>query len=306
MIDRKGKETVDIRFTKMEGCGNDYVYISGFDFQIDPEKKPELVERLSDRHFGIGGDGVIFINPSQIADFEMEMWNADGTRGEMCGNGIRCVGKFVFDKGMTDQKEITVESFGKVKYLTLFTEEKDGKEVVTSVRVNMGEPILEAKDIPVIAGTSPVVAEPVHIDETDQEPESDGEDSGYYEMTCVSMGNPHAVVYIESTDDLDIEEIGPLFENHSRFPNRTNTEFVQIVDRDHVKMRVWERGSGETLACGTGCCAVCVAGVLNGVTSPRLEVEVLGGTLLIEWDPEENLVWMTGPITCIYSRPPLQ
>ena len=301
MIDRKGKETVDIRFTKMEGCGNDYVYISGFDFQIDPEKKPELVERLSDRHFGIGGDGVIFINPSQIADFEMEMWNADGTRGEMCGNGIRCVGKFVFDKGMTDQKEITVESFGKVKYLTLFTEEKDGKEVVTSVRVNMGEPILEAKDIPVIAGTSPVVAEPVHIDETDQEPESDGEDSGYYEMTCVSMGNPHAVVYIDSTDDLDIEEIGPLFENHSRFPNRTNTEFVQIVDRDHVKMRVWERGSGETLACGTGCCAVCVAGVLNGVTSPRLEVEVLGGTLLIEWDPEENLVWMTGPATTVFE-----
>ena len=301
MIDRKGKETVDIRFTKMEGCGNDYVYISGFDFQIDPEKKPELVERLSDRHFGIGGDGVIFINPSQIADFEMEMWNADGTRGEMCGNGIRCVGKFVFDKGMTDQKEITVESFGKVKYLTLFTEEKDGKEVVTSVRVNMGEPILEAKDIPVIAGTSPVVAEPVHIDETDQEPESDGEDSGYYEMTCISMGNPHAVVYIESTDDLDIEEIGPLFENHSRFPNRTNTEFVQIVDRDHVKMRVWERGSGETLACGTGCCAVCVAGVLNGVTSPRLEVEVLGGTLLIEWDPEENLVWMTGPATTVFE-----
>ena len=301
MIVRKGKETVDIRFTKMEGCGNDYVYISGFDFQIDPEKKPELVERLSDRHFGIGGDGVIFINPSQIADFEMEMWNADGTRGEMCGNGIRCVGKFVFDKGMTDQKEITVESFGKVKYLTLFTEEEDGKEVVTSVRVNMGEPILEAKDIPVIAGTSPVVAEPVHIDETDQEPEPDEEDSGYYEMTCVSMGNPHAVVYIDSTDDLNIEEIGPLFENHSRFPNRTNTEFVQIVDRDHVKMRVWERGSGETLACGTGCCAVCVAGVLNGVTSPRLQVEVLGGTLQIEWDPEENLVWMTGPATTVFE-----
>lgn len=292
---------MDIRFTKMEGCGNDYVYISGFDFQIDPEKKPELVERLSDRHFGIGGDGVIFINPSQIADFEMEMWNADGTRGEMCGNGIRCVGKFVFDKGMTAQKEITVESFGKVKYLTLFTEEEDGKEVVTSVRVNMGEPILDAGEIPVIAGASPVVAEPIHIDETQEENEPDEDDSGYYEMTCVSMGNPHAVVYIDSTDDLDIEEIGPLFENHSRFPNRTNTEFVQIVDRDHVKMRVWERGSGETLACGTGCCAVCVAGVLNGVTSPRLEVEVLGGTLLIEWDPEENLVWMTGPATTVFE-----
>ena len=292
---------MEIRFTKMEGCGNDYVYISGFDFQIDPEKKPGLVERLSDRHFGIGGDGVIFINPSEIADFEMEMWNADGTRGEMCGNGIRCVGKFVFDKGMTSQKEITVESFGKVKYLTLFTEEADGKEVVTSVRVNMGEPILDAEDIPVIAGASPVVAEPIHIDETDEEPDSNEYPAGCYEMTCVSMGNPHAVVYIDSTDDLDIEEIGPLFENHNRFPNRTNTEFVQIVDRDHVKMRVWERGSGETLACGTGCCAVCVAGVLNGVTSPRLEVEVLGGTLLIEWDREENLVWMTGPATTVFE-----
>ncbi len=292
---------MDIRFTKMEGCGNDYVYISGFDQQIDPADKPELVERLSDRHFGIGGDGVIFINPSKIADFEMEMWNADGTRGEMCGNGIRCVGKFVFDKGMTSSKEITVESFGKVKYLTLYTEEEGGKEVVTSVRVNMGEPILDADDIPVIAGNSPVVAETIRIDEKDDDPDDDLEPSGVYEMTCVSMGNPHAVVYIDSTDDLDIEEIGPLFENHHRFPNRTNTEFVQIVDREHVKMRVWERGSGETLACGTGCCAVCVAGVLNGFTAPRLEVEVLGGTLLIEWDPEENLVWMTGPATTVFE-----
>lgn len=292
---------MDIRFTKMEGCGNDYVYISGFDQQIDPAEKPELVERLSDRHFGIGGDGVIFINPSKIADFEMEMWNADGTRGEMCGNGIRCVGKFVFDKGMTSSKEITVESFGKVKYLTLYSEEEGGKEVVTSVRVNMGEPILDADDIPVIAGNSPVVAETIRIDEKDDDPDDDLEPSGVYEMTCVSMGNPHAVVYIDSTDDLDIEEIGPLFENHHRFPNRTNTEFVQIVDREHVKMRVWERGSGETLACGTGCCAVCVAGVLNGFTAPRLEVEVLGGTLLIEWDPEENLVWMTGPATTVFE-----
>ena len=292
---------MDIRFTKMEGCGNDYIYISGFDQQIDPADKPELVERLSDRHFGIGGDGVIFINPSKIADFEMEMWNADGTRGEMCGNGIRCVGKFVFDKGMTSSKEITVESFGKVKYLTLYTEKEDGKEVVTSVRVNMGEPILDADDIPVIAGNSPVVAETIRIDEKDDDPDDDLEPSGVYEMTCVSMGNPHAVVYIDSTDALDSEEIGPLFENHHRFPNRTNTEFVQIVDREHVKMRVWERGSGETLACGTGCCAVCVAGVLNGFTAPRLEVEVLGGTLMIEWDPEENLVWMTGPATTVFE-----
>ena len=290
---------MDVRFTKMEGCGNDYVYISGFDYPIDAEKKPELVQKLSDRHFGIGGDGVIFINPSDIADFEMEMWNADGTRGEMCGNGIRCVGKFVYDNGMTNEKEITVESFGKVKYLTLYTEEKKGKETVTSVRVNMGEPILEAGDIPVVAGSSPVVAQKIHIplEVIGNLEEYDGD----YEMTCVSMGNPHAVVYIDSTDDLDIEKIGPLFENHKRFPNRTNTEFVEIVDREHVKMRVWERGSGETLACGTGCCAVCVAGVLNGFTAPQLEVRVLGGALLIEWDQEENLVWMTGPATTVFE-----
>ncbi len=290
---------MEVRFTKMEGCGNDYVYISGFDFPLDPAQKPEIIKRLSDRHFGIGGDGVIFINPSQIADFEMEMWNADGTRGEMCGNGIRCVGKFVYDKGMTREKEITVESFGKVKYLTLFTEEIDDREVVTSVRVNMGEPILDAQSIPVEADSSPVVAESIHIpiEGIGEYGESDGD----YEMTCVSMGNPHAVVYIDSTDDLQIETIGPLFENHSRFPNRTNTEFVQIIDPEHVKMRVWERGSGETLACGTGCCAVCVAGVLNGCTAPKLEVQVLGGSLLIEWDREENLVWMTGPATTVFE-----
>ena len=293
---------MELRFTKMEGCGNDYVYISGFEYELDPKQKPEIVKRLSDRHFGIGGDGVIFINPSEIADFEMEMWNADGTRGEMCGNGIRCVGKFVFDKGMTDQKEITVESFGKVKYLTLFTEEEDGKEVVTSVRVNMGEPILEAEDIPVIAGSSPVVADTIRIPIDDRDSDdSEGQDPGVYEMTCVSMGNPHAVVYIDDTDSLDIEAVGPLFENHERFPNRTNTEFVEIIDEGHVKMRVWERGSGETLACGTGCCAVCVAGVLNGFTAPRLEVQVLGGSLLIEWDPEENIVWMTGPATTVFE-----
>ena len=250
---------MELRFTKMEGCGNDYVYISGFEYELDPKQKPEIVKRLSDRHFGIGGDGVIFINPSEIADFEMEMWNADGTRGEMCGNGIRCVGKFVYDAGMTHEKEITVESFGKIKYLTLYTE-----------------------------------------DDRDSD-DSEGQDPGVYEMTCVSMGNPHAVVYIDDTDSLDIEAVGPLFENHERFPNRTNTEFVEIIDESHVKMRVWERGSGETLACGTGCCAVCVAGVLNGFTAPRLEVQVLGGSLLIEWDPEENIVWMTGPATTVFE-----
>lgn len=291
---------MDIRFTKMEGCGNDYVYISGFEYQLDPEQKPEIVKKLSDRHFGIGGDGVIFINPSKIADFEMEMWNADGTRGEMCGNGIRCVGKFVYDSGMTHEKEITVESFGKIKYLTLYTEEaEDGRELVQSVRVNMGAPILEAGEIPVAAEGSPVVSEPISIVQKDSGLK--GGAGTEYRMTCVSMGNPHAVVYIDSTDELEIEAVGPLFENHERFPNRTNTEFVQIIDPEHVKMRVWERGSGETLACGTGCCAVCVAGVLNGFTAPRLEVQVLGGKLLIEWDREENLVWMTGPATTVFE-----
>ena len=293
---------MELRFTKMEGCGNDYVYISGFEYELDPKQKPEIVKRLSDRHFGIGGDGVIFINPSETADFEMEMWNADGTRGEMCGNGIRCVGKFVYDAGMTHEKEITVESFGKIKYLTLYTEEENGREIVTSVRVNMGEPILDAEDIPVRAKNSPVVADTIRIPIDDRDSDdSEGQDPGVYEMTCVSMGNPHAVVYIDDTDSLDIEAVGPLFENHERFPNRTNTEFVEIIDESHVKMRVWERGSGETLACGTGCCAVCVAGVLNGFTAPRLEVQVLGGSLLIEWDPEENIVWMTGPATTVFE-----
>jgi diaminopimelate epimerase len=297
---------VDIRFTKMEGCGNDYVYISGFDQQIDPAEKPELVERLSDRHFGIGGDGVIFINPSKIADFEMEMWNADGTRGEMCGNGIRCVGKFVFDKGMTSSKEITVESFGKVKYLTLYTEEEGGKEVVTSVRVNMGEPILDADDIPVIAGNSPVVAETIRIDEKDDDPDDDLEPSGVYEMTCVSMGNPHAVIFCDQIDDLDLNDIGPDFEHHPMFPDRVNTEFVKILDRHTIAMRVWERGSGETLACGTGACASAVASILNGHVDEDapVTVELLGGDLKIFWDrnaKENRTVYMTGPAEEVFE-----
>jgi diaminopimelate epimerase len=274
-----------LAFTKMEGCGNDYVYINGFTQSVPAEEKPALVRRLSDRHFGIGGDGVIFINPAKEADFEMEMWNADGTRSEMCGNGIRCVARYVYDFGLTDQKEFSIVSAGKVKYMTLY--EQDGQ--ISAVRVNMGQPILEADQIPVRADHSPVINVPIEVQGKE------------YRMTCVSMGNPHAVVYIDSTDELEIEAVGPLFENHERFPNRINTEFVQIIDPEHVKMRVWERGSGETLACGTGCCAVCVAGVLNGFTAPRLEVQVLGGKLLIEWDREENLVWMTGPATTVFE-----
>ena len=274
-----------LAFTKMEGCGNDYVYINGFTQSVPAEEKPALVRRLSDRHFGIGGDGVIFINPAKEADFEMEMWNADGTRSEMCGNGIRCVARYVYDFGLTDQKEVSIVSAGKVKYMTL--DEQDGQ--ISAVRVNMGQPILEADQIPVRADHSPVINVPIEVQGKE------------YRMTCVSMGNPHAVVFVDSTEDFPLEQVGPYFENHPCFPNRTNTEFVQVIDRSRVRMRVWERGTGETLACGTGCCATAVACVLNGLTDNAITVEVLGGALQIEWDRDNDLVWMTGPATVVFS-----
>ena len=282
-----------MRFTKMEGCGNDYVYVNGFEEQIPTEEKPELVRRLSDRHFGIGGDGVIFINPSKEADFEMEMYNADGTRAEMCGNGIRCVGKFVYDKGLTDKEHITVVSAGKMKYLDLAVEKADGelesRGTVKAVRVNMGSPVLEPAFIPVVADGREVVDAPIWVD--DQE----------YRMTCVSMGNPHAVIFTQGVAEMDLEKIGPKFENHERFPNRTNTEFAEVIDRQTVFMRVWERGTGETLACGTGCCATVVACVLNGLTDDKVTVRLLGGELEIEWDRERNLIYMTGPAVTVFE-----
>lgn len=272
-----------MKFTKMHGCGNDYVYVNGFTEKV--ADKPKAVVALSDRHFGIGSDGVIFINPSQQADFEMEMYNADGTRAEMCGNGIRCVGKYVYDHGMTDKTSITVESFGKVKYLDLTVE--NGK--VVKVKVNMGKPELTAKDVPVVS---------VHEQVIDEEIIVKGKS---YRMTCVSMGNPHAVVFMDDVEHLAIEEIGPYFENHERFPNRTNTEFVQVIDDSHVKMRVWERGTGETLACGTGCCATAVACVLNHLTGAHVTVQVLGGEIEIYWDQKENPVYMTGPAVTVFE-----
>lgn len=282
-----------MKFTKMQGCGNDYVYVNGFTQKVSQEQKPDLVRRLSDRHFGIGGDGVIFINPAAEADFEMEMYNADGTRAEMCGNGIRCVGKFVYDKGLTDQTDITVVSAGKVKYLTLEVEKKSPSDrgEVKRVRVNMGQPILEAAQIPVIAPDTPNQVVNVPLQVGDRE----------YRMTCVSMGNPHAVIFTDHVAEIPLEKIGPDFENHERFPRRTNTEFVEIEDREHVFMRVWERGTGETLACGTGCCAVAVAGVLNGLTEDTVTVKLLGGELLIHWDREENIVYMTGPAVSVFE-----
>lgn len=281
-----------MKFTKMHGCGNDYIYVNGFTEHIDADRKSELVRRLSDRHFGIGGDGVIFINPGKNAAFEMEMYNADGTRAQMCGNGIRCVAKYVHDYGLTDQTNITIESFGKVKYLELALG-SDGK--VATVKVNMGAPVLKAAEIPVLSENEQVVNEEIEVN------------GKIYKMTCVSMGNPHAVVFIDDViaqadiKNFDIKAIGPHFENHPRFPERTNTEFVRIVDRNNVEMRVWERGTGETLACGTGCCATTVACVLNGLTDTKVRVKVLGGEILCEWDRQDNVVYMTGPAAVVFD-----
>ena len=268
----------------MQGLGNDYVYVNCCEEKID--NPPELARRISDRHFGVGSDGLIMINPSDKADFEMEMYNADGSRGEMCGNGIRCVAKYVYDHGLTDKTDISVETLGGIKYLELTVE--DGK--VKTVKVDMGKPELEPQKIPVKADGGKAVDEPIRVG---------GEE---YRMTCVSMGNPHAVVFVGcDVKDFPLEEIGPKFENHERFPNRVNTEFVRVIDRHTAEMRVWERGSGETLACGTGACAVAVACVLNGLTEDEVTVRLLGGDLQIRWDREKDTVYMTGPAEAVFD-----
>lgn len=266
-----------MEFTKMQGLGNDYVYVNCFKEKI--ENPSEMAVKVSDRHFGIGSDGLILIKPSEVADFEMEMYNADGSRGEMCGNGIRCVAKYVYDYGLTDKTSISVETLGGIKYLDLTVEH--GK--VTLVKVDMGTPILKPELIPIVAKGETVIDEPIMVGGKE------------YHMTGVSMGNPHDVVFMDDIKNLEIEKIGPLFENHERFPNRINTEFVNIIDRHTAQMRVWERGSGETLACGTGACAVAVACILNGLTENTVTVKLLGGDLQIEWDREKNTVYMTGP-----------
>lgn len=287
-------------FTKMEGCGNDYVYIDGTRGAGEGIDKKQLAIDLSDRHFGIGSDGVIWINRSGIADFEMEMYNADGSRAEMCGNGIRCVAGFVREHGMHRGETVRIESFGRVKELYYLSEPG---APVTMVRVNMGEPILAVKDIPFNCS---LAAEDGTLQEPGKPVIARGFRAGSVscDITCVSMGNPHCVLFVEDTDSLDLAAIGPAFENHPAFPARINTEFVQVISPDHVKMRVWERGSGETLACGTGCCATAVAGVLCGKTDRKVSVDVLGGTLLIEWEggPEKNgPVWMTGPARTVFE-----
>jgi diaminopimelate epimerase len=273
-----------IKFTKMHGCGNDYIYVNGFEYSVPKDKKPDMVRKLSDRHFGIGSDGVIFINPSEIADFEMEMFNADGSRAEMCGNGIRCVAKYVYDNRMTNRENFVIESMGKKKYITLDAPDGEVKEV----KVDMGEPILEPELIPVVCDekTDRFVARKVQVDDRT------------FEMTCVSMGNPHTVMFCDP--DL-VLSYGPLIEFHKLFPKRVNAEFVKILDRKNVEMRVWERGTGETLCCGTGCCATAVACILNGLTEDEVTVHVLGGEVKINWDRETNHVFMTGPATTVFD-----
>ena len=272
-----------MKFTKMQGIGNDYVYVNCFEEKV--ENPGELAVRVSDRHFGIGSDGLILIKPSERADFCMEMYNADGSEGAMCGNGVRCVGKYVYDYGLTEQTSIQVETKSGIKYLDLTVEE--GK--VSQVRVNMGAPELSPSGIPVLADGDKVLDAPIMVDGRE------------YRMTCVSMGNPHAVVYLNDVKNLEIEKIGPMFEMHPCFPDRVNTEFVRVVDGHTLEMRVWERGSGETLACGTGACAVAVASILNGHVSGEVTVKLLGGDLKILWDEQENIVYMTGPAAVVFD-----
>lgn len=275
---------MNMKFTKMHGCGNDYVYVDCTNEMI--ENPSEVSKYVSDRHFGIGSDGLILICSSETADFRMAMYNADGSEGAMCGNGIRCVAKYVYDKGLTDKKNISIETKSGIKELELTVE--DGK--VSLVKVNMGAPILKAKDIPVDVDTEKCIDSDINVDGKD------------YKITCVSMGNPHAVTFIdEDVKTFPIEKIGPKFENHPMFPDRVNTEFVQVLNRHEVNMRVWERGSGETLACGTGTCATVVACVLNGLTDDEVTVHLLGGDLFIKYDRENDTVWMTGPAVIAFE-----
>ncbi len=279
----KDKFETNMKFTKMHGCGNDYVYVNLFEETIDDPAAVSI--KISDRHFGIGSDGLITIGPSDKADFRMRMYNADGSEGEMCGNGIRCVAKYVYDHNLTSKTEISVETGAGIKYLILFVE--DGK--VAQVRVDMGEPILEPSLIPVVAEGDKVIDAPIEVG------------GKTWNMTCVSMGNPHAVVFVDDTASFELEKYGPLFENHERFPKRTNTEFVQIISRSEANMRVWERGSAETWACGTGTCASVMACILNGKTDDKVLVHLRGGDLTIEYDRATNHIFMTGPAVEVFT-----
>ena len=279
-----------LKFTKMQGIGNDYVYIDAINQEVKDEIT--LAKKISDRHFGIGSDGLILICESDIADFKMRIINPDGSEAEMCGNGIRCVGKFVYDKNLTKKKELDIETLGGIKHLSLII--KDGK--VECVRVDMGKPSFEPKDIPVNFYDKKLIHQNTKFVQTDIII-----DDKKKMLTCVSMGNPHAVCFIDNVDNFDVEKYGKQVENDKRFPNRTNVEFVEIINKNTIKMRVWERGAGETLACGTGSCACTCAAVLNNLTERNIEVILLGGKLNIEWNKDDNHLYMTGPAVTVFE-----
>lgn len=266
-----------MRFTKMEGCGNDYIYINGFEEEV---KYPDMLAvAMSERHFGVGADGLVLILPSEVADFRMRMFNMDGSEGEMCGNAVRCIGKYVYERGMTTKNVITLETLGGIKTLQLHIQ----NDIVIAVTADMGEPILEAAQIPVISDKMPVIGEKLQIlDKT-------------FDVTCVSMGNPHGVIFVDDTEHFEVEKYGKVAEVHPMFPKKANIEFAHVIDRTHMSMRVWERGSGETMACGTGASATLVAAVLNGLSDRKVRIQLLGGTLEIEWRESDNHVYMTGP-----------
>lgn len=272
-----------MKFTKMQGLGNDYVYVNCLDQTIDNPK--QVARFVSDRHFGIGSDGLVLIMKSDIADFRMRMFNSDGSEAEMCGNAIRCVGKYVFDNKLTQSTKIEIETLSGIKVLDMSVRE----DKVYLVTVDMGEPILNPKNIPVISEKELFVSEPVTID------------GNVYKVTCVSMGNPHAISYVKDVQNFPLEIIGPKMETNKLYPKKINSEFVQVIDRNTLKMRVWERGAGETLACGTGACAVLVASILNGLCERKATIKLLGGDLIIEWNEADNHVYMTGPAVKVFD-----
>ena len=272
-----------IKFTKMQGLGNDYIYVNCFTQTI--ENPSVVAKKVSDRHFGIGSDGLVLILPSQVADFRMRMFNSDGSEAEMCGNAIRCVGKFVYDNKLTDKNVIKVETLAGIKVLDMAVE--NGQ--ITLIKVDMGEPILEPEKIPVISEKSRFISDEVEVN------------GDIFKVTCVSMGNPHAVTYVKDVENFPLEVVGPIMETHKLYPRKINSEFVEVIDRNTLKMRVWERGAGETLACGTGACAVLVASVLNDLSERKATVKLLGGDLLIEWNETDNHVYKTGPAMKVFD-----
>lgn len=268
----------------MHGLGNDYIFVNCFhEFVPNPSYAARIV---SHRHFGIGADGLVMILPSRKADFQMRIFNADGSEAQMCGNAIRCVGKYVYDRGMIQSQTVTVDTLAGIKTLELHLNAA-GK--VDLVKVDMGEPVLLPKDVPVNSPLEKFIDQPVQVGDME------------FRVTCVSMGNPHAVSFVEDIAAFPLEKAGPLMEKHPLFPQRINAEFVQVLNRDRLKMRVWERGSGETMACGTGACAVLVASCLNGMSDRKAVIELPGGELFIEWDINNNHVYKTGPATFVFS-----